>query len=182
MLYQKAGQLQYKTQHGKKRKDTILHCAGLPDSWASGVTYKNTPSLDWDGDPSAVDACKRIVDAYAAQMSNNTSWTHGLKQDFKFISCSGSNIATLQGQAWQMDNSPAFATLTIGGNDVCFYDIAVKCIYYPNPLHSYGPDYPDLSGECFQAIQVANEKINANGEGSLRDSIYQGLRAILDTD
>lgn len=159
--------------------DRTLHWAGLGDSWASGVTYQNNPSLDWDGDPGAVESCKRIVDAYAAQMSNDTSWVNGMKQDFKFISCSGSRIDTLRGQAEQMDNTPTFATLTIGGNDVGFYDIAIACIYHTNPVHFYGPDYPDQSGDCWKAIDNTRRIIS---DGRQRNSISRGLGAILATD
>ncbi|MCJ1254120.1 hypothetical protein MMC24_001934 [Lignoscripta atroalba] len=160
-------------------QDGVLHWAGLGDSWASGVTYEHKPSVNWDGDPEAVKACRRIADAYGAQMSNDTGWLNGMKPDFKFISCSGARILNMLGQAEQMDNAPAFATLTVGGNDAGFYDVAVACIYHSEPRQNYGPEYPDESGECWKAIDWAHNRING---GKQRDDIKKALGAIYDTD
>jgi hypothetical protein len=40
-----------------------LHWTALGDSWASGVTYKHDPSLDWTAPRD--ENCRSILDAYA---------------------------------------------------------------------------------------------------------------------
>lgn len=63
-----------------------LHWTALGDSWASGVTYKHDPDLDWTAplDPN----CRRILDAYSVQLFNDTTWSGVRKQVCTFTSIS----------------------------------------------------------------------------------------------
>ena len=136
-----------------------LQWAGLGDSYASGVTYPHDPNLDWTAprDPN----CRRILDAYAVQMHNQTDWSGGRKNTFNFPACSGSEFADIEGQAnfmSEVDHPAEFATLTIGGNELEFFKIAEACFYHPGP--NYGRPYPDKGGECASRLAVANETLD----------------------
>ena len=66
-----------------------LEWAALGDSWASGVTYQNSPDLDYDmGNDEPIAQCRRIVDAYGYQMFQDNSWSGLRPQKFNFVACS----------------------------------------------------------------------------------------------
>jgi len=135
-----------------------LHWTALGDSWASGVTYKHDPSLDWTAPRD--EKCRRILDAYAVQLYNDTTWSGARRQIFTFPACSGSRYADIQGQTNFMGDKPEFATLTIGGNDANFFPVVRDCIYQYDTFHSYGGEYP-APGDCADSIAQAQTFISS---------------------
>jgi hypothetical protein len=76
-----------------------------------------------------------------------------------FPACSRSVFQSVEGQANFIGEKPEFATLTIGGNDANFFDVVESYIYQYKPGF-YGPEYPDESGACAQAIKKAQLAIS----------------------
>lgn len=151
---------------------TTLPWAAFGDSWASGVNYRDylgRNSLAYDkGDDAEIARCRRIIDAYSVQLKNDPDFptiTNGRTAYLLFQACSGARMPDIGGQMDLLPSSPApgFATMTIGGNDAGFFDVASSCIFHQDSLtgHNYGPAYPDPSGECYKAIQSANNTINS---------------------
>ncbi|KAL9110137.1 MAG: hypothetical protein Q9227_005331 [Pyrenula ochraceoflavens] len=136
-----------------------LPWAAMGDSWASGVTYDK---LAYDKDA----GCLRIKDAYSVQLSKDHGWTND-HQEFKFVACSGSRIAAAVGQAQQMSTDSddktkikrKFATMTLGGNDAGFYDVAVQCFYQYNPRPGIYGKYPDKNSACKKALAQVRDNI-----------------------
>lgn len=151
-----------------------LHWTALGDSWASGVTYKHDPNLDWTAprDPN----CKRILDAYSVQLYNDTTWSGVRKQVFTFPACSGSRFTDIQGQTNYMGDKPEFATLTIGGNDAGFFAVVRDCIYQYE-AGPYGGEYP-ADGSCKDAILTVQRFISS---GQLEEGVRsQAIQVVYD--
>ncbi|KAL9115233.1 MAG: hypothetical protein Q9227_001027 [Pyrenula ochraceoflavens] len=148
----------------------------MGDSWASGVRYKDR--VYGDG------TCLRNKDAYSVQLSEDTGWTDET-QKFKFVACSGARIGAALGQAIDMstddDNKSKikrkFGTMTLGGNDAGFYQVAVDCFYQYNPQpDAYGPPYPDPNSACKKALQGVRDNI-ANAADKV--NIFAAIDAVM---
>jgi lysophospholipase L1-like esterase len=116
--------------------------------------------------------CLRIWDAWAAQMQTDTTWTHG-QHNLTFVGCSGNrynDIADSENSQISQAGSPRFITLTIGGNDLGFFNVASNCIYQQDGTKDYGPQYKDdtqRTGECAKAIDQARNNINDLAYGQI---------------
>ena len=161
------------------KKDN-LQWAALGDSFASGVTYKHDPSLDWTApyDPN----CRRILDAYSVQLFNQTDWTGNRPQTFNFPACSGAKFEKIEEQAGYISEPgrPAeFVTLTVGGNDAKFAEVARTCMYHPDWKHYYGAPWPDQGGDCFKKlVEVKSIINNARFQDDLQDKALEPLMRI----
>jgi hypothetical protein len=112
------------------------------------------------------DGCLRLNHAYGVLMNQTTTWTKG-HNNFTFSACSGAQYANIAedknaSQIAKSGPNPRFITLTIGGNNIGFFNIAVNCIYQQDLRHNYGAPYendPGRTGDCAQAIDVARSRI-----------------------
>ncbi len=135
--------------------------ANIGDSWASGVAYLPTNTFD-----NNKDNCLRITESYTAQMQADKQWTTG-KQDLRFAACSGSKLVDMASppEKWgghylvSKTGSPRILTMTVGGNNAGFFNVARACIFQHEPNHDYGAPFPDPKGECGKAIQDAYDYI-----------------------
>lgn len=112
-----------------------------------------------------------------------TSWLNSkvyAGQDFIFAACSGARFTDMAPSQMSQTGSPRFVTMTIGGNDMNFFNIAVNCIYQPELQTDYGLDYdidPNCTGQCCQAIKASQQSIDE----SLENDLTTALDDIFDT-
>ncbi|KAF2419586.1 SGNH hydrolase [Tothia fuscella] len=155
-----------------------LEWGTIGDSWDSGVAYSKDTELDGNKD-----SCLRFKDAYAAQMDVDRSWVQqGLGETkFTFAGCSGARLVDMYLGQSQINklNRPDFAVMTVGGNNVGFFDVAANCLFQPYPLTDYGKPYhldPNGEGLCKKALKATRNYIRDTGDGSLEAA----FRATLD--
>jgi len=107
------------------------------------------------------DNCWRLQQAYSSQMNQNVTWAKG-PSNLTFVACSGAHYSDIAAdpRSSQLSKAghPSFITLTVGGNNIGFYNIVVNCLYQPERYGDYGNPYdndPDQSGNCIVAMQAA---------------------------
>ena len=164
------------------------HYVALGDSYSSGEGLANQAS-DYIGE-SAGDSCHRAVDAYPELVASNLEFS-----EFKFVACSGATSGSsydwvpnfsdgkgslLRGRndepsqisASTLNSSTTEISLTIGGNDVGFANLAQACISMmtkAGPVQSVVP--LPFSG-CKKLIGLAEQVI---GDGTVNSQLGQAL-------
>lgn len=136
-----------------------LRFAVLGDSWASGVSYQT--SVQYDDNSSG---CMRNNQAYGVQLKNDITWA-GSNISFDFPACSGSRMIDMAKGHDQIDQlqDPNIIIMTIGGNDIGFFEVVDSCVFLSNTTHDYGPQYendPGRVGEYAKAIDKAMGYLN----------------------
>ncbi|KMP01654.1 hypothetical protein CIRG_01793 [Coccidioides immitis RMSCC 2394] len=149
----------------------IKRFASLGDSYASGV-----------GAGKLLDrGCWRYSDSYPAQL-NNSAILRDSGHTMQFLACSGTVMKKNWGKAvpsgpskrreiWDqiiaMEDAD-FVTLSVGGNDVGFFDLLNACLY-----RFYGPASPD----CAKTTKATRTKIMG---GEFKGTYNMVLDAILE--
>lgn len=148
--------------HVKTKRADAFEWAAIGDSWATGVRAK-----DDDDYLSGSQECLRTKYAYGPQLEQDGSWPGESGQKFNFAACSGAilhDMAASDGGQQQVKNtgSPHLITMTAGGNNAGFFNIASNCLYQQDDK-DYGPEFaddPDGTGECAKAIKGSSDYIN----------------------
>ena len=137
----------------------INEWSALGDSFASGVGA---------GDPIGnMLPCRQFDQGYPPQMNGDSRLGSDTNRKFNFVACSGSRTKNIvkggpYSQADRLGN-PQIATLTIGGNNVGFFDILNACIYQ---------FYWGWSGDCNEALANSQALIDSpEFETNITDSI-----------
>jgi len=131
--------------------------AAIGDSWASGV--RASDSEDYI---KGSQECLRTNYAYGPQLESDPSWNGGDKENFHFAACSGATLGDMVKGQKQINNTgkPHLITMTAGGNNAKFFDIATNCIYQQNDDVDYGKEYADdknSEGLCAKSIKASND-------------------------
>ncbi|KAG9255207.1 esterase [Emericellopsis atlantica] len=121
----------------------------LGDSYSAGI------GTGFNG---TEDACRRGLHAHPMLIHEDLVNIEGEnKTSFEFLSCTGSTISDLlrDGESGQIaefntTTSADFALLSIGGNDLGFFDIMNSCIFR---------FYSFYSGTCEEALARSDERI-----------------------
>ncbi|KAL8731549.1 MAG: hypothetical protein Q9181_004270 [Wetmoreana brouardii] len=149
-----------------KRDDDTFEWGAIGDSWATEVAAKTAdeyvPGQNKDN------SCLRTNYAYGPQLEQDSTWTHGLTENFHFAACSGKHLSDMAKDQNQMKDTgkPHLVTMTAGGNNAGFYEIAVNCIFQ-HLNQDYGPEYADDYdgvGECANSIKKSYEYITSTGD------------------
>jgi hypothetical protein len=106
-----------------------------------------------------------MSEAYAYQMTIDTSWKESGKLDLQFKGCSGSQLVDIvQGrQQLKQAGNPTFVVMTVGGKNARLAAIINACIYRANPAGNYGPAFhadPNGEGTCKKALFEARNYID----------------------
>ncbi|KAI2010549.1 hypothetical protein LOZ50_001033 [Ophidiomyces ophidiicola] len=135
---------------------TIKRFAALGDSYATGV------GAGLELDPN----CWKFSDSYPAQLSRADIY-NGSNPEMQFLACSGTvmrsnwvQASSRGGKKWKqiweqigaIENAD-FVTLSVGGNDIGFFNVLNGCAY-----RFYGPASPD----CEKMLMMAKKKIKSN--------------------
>src|SRR5262245_51896299 len=121
----------------------------LGDSYSSGVGAGS-----YDGS-----SCERSSNAYAAKWAAAHS-----PASFNFAACSGATTADVRNsQLSALNSNTSLASITIGGNDVCFTNVMETCV-----LNS--------DSACQTAVNNAENQMRTTLPGSL-SSLYSAMRA-----
>ncbi|KFY31523.1 hypothetical protein V493_01031 [Pseudogymnoascus sp. VKM F-4281 (FW-2241)] len=91
--------------------------------------------------------------------------------------CSGDTLEGLAGQisSWSNPDSASLGTLSIGGNDVGFSDIAYNCVITPNTVHWGSTN----RGYCTDAEKKAVDYMSDTGTSGLRLRLKEAYLSIL---
>ena len=165
-----------------KRADTFEWSA-IGDSWATGVRAK-----DGDDYVKGSQTCLRTNYAYGPQLEKDPSWVGEKTEKFNFAACSGAvlhDMAAKDGGQQQVKNTgkPHLMTMTAGGNNAKFFDIATNCIYQQFDK-DYGPEFADDKdgvGECAKAIKASKDYITGV-EGDIGKDLNATIFDIVDSD
>lgn len=163
---------------------TILQARGfaaLGDSYSAGIgTGLDDTELPTEGD------CRHGVHAYPELIHRDLNNATGQNTTFQWLSCTGAvttdilsssgaggaskNAAHEQGQVDLLNASlPVdFATLSVGGNDMGFFDVMNACIFR---------FYSFYSGTCEAALEAADAAVNS---GAFEQRLGVILREVLD--
>ena len=116
------------------------------DSFAAGMGTGNT---SWDG-------CRQGEFSYPKFIASATK----NENHFQNLPCSGATLDSVllgsegsQIEAWENANRTKFATLTVGGNDVGFYDVLTACVARVGGI---------FAGDCDAQLAEANETIHSD--------------------
>lgn len=147
------------------------------DSWSSGVNYGGPDaSVEYNyPDQDEICRCRRVKEAWPNQLTvdlnnrtNSSSdaapeWLQGRQIDLDFLACHASYFPDIPDQVSRLNKtySPDFGTLMIGGNPGGFADILYDCVFWPERGKDYGPEFPDPEGECFKALERANDIVRS---------------------
>ncbi|KGO39835.1 Esterase, SGNH hydrolase-type [Penicillium expansum] len=179
-----------------KCKTTIPIPSTGPSTTDAGCTQYNDVIIDQnDGDGFEPTGMVSFGDSFAAGMgtakatgdkcrvgSNNygTLLNKYLGEEIPFERkvCSGDTTTGLERQIkeWKSQSTASFATLTMGGNDIGFSDIALSCVVQPWSLRSLGK-YREL---CLESEHKAGSLLNDQGETGLRHKLKTLYKSILD--
>ena len=121
----------------------------LGDSYSAGIGT---------GTDGPEDECRHGVHAYPALMQTDLVDREGANRtSFQFLSCTGSTTDNLLagGSSSQIDNlnttiNADFALLSVGGNDLGFFDIMNSCIFR---------FYSVYSGTCEAALEKSDKQL-----------------------
>ena len=163
----------------------IVHQSATITALSPGTTFRANPSRIQKG-------YVAFGDSYAAGIGTGTTSGDACRQgqysypkqlaamadgdiDFQNYPCSGAVVGdVLQGgeksqiDKWTNVGNADVATLSIGGNDIGFYDILTACVLRVGQ---------EFSGDCAEQVRLAREKINGR---ELFSDISTALRQIID--
>jgi hypothetical protein len=143
----------------------------MGDSYSSGEGLGClAPGTDWQG----VNMCHRAKGAWG--MRTLPDWSGRW-----FVACSGATIQNLLGgqfneppQIDSVGSDDRKITLTIGGNDVGFSDVVVKCLAFRGTNTPSGSRIPGLSSGCDRKLDETQKAI-----AEMRSRLSDVYRAIL---
>ncbi|KAL1877431.1 hypothetical protein Daus18300_002417 [Diaporthe australafricana] len=133
--------------------------AALGDSYSAGIgTGLDDRELPSEGD------CRHGVHAYPQLINNDLNNATGLNTTFQWLSCTGAVTTDIlsgggakggHGQVDVLNTSLPldFATLSVGGNDLGFFDVMNACIFR---------FYSFYSGTCEAALIAADAAVRSN--------------------
>lgn len=127
------------------------------DSYAAGI---GTGVTEGSG-------CRRGQFSYPQQLASLAP-----EADFQNLPCSGAIVTDVRGDsgqisAWSNPERADIATISIGGNDIGFYNILTACVLRVGQ---------GFAGNCDEAISKAYEIINGR---ELSENVIAALREIL---
>lgn len=162
------------TLHSKIKRVDGYEWAVIGDSWASGV--RASASDDYI---SGSQVCLRTNYAYGPQLESDPSWNGGDKENFHFAACSGATLGDMAKGQQQINETgkPHLITMTAGGNNAKFFDIATNCIYQQNDDVDYGPEYADDTdgtGLCAKSIKASSDYLTG-ADGSIGTDLKNTL-------
>jgi hypothetical protein len=134
------------------------------DSYAAGMGTGKTSQ----------DSCRIGENNYGDLMYK--SWGNS-KIPFEKKVCSGDTISGLNRQIdeWNDPGKANVGTLTVGGNDVGFYDLVYWCVITPNTIH-WGST---ARGYCLDAERKAQDLMKDEGENGLKAKLKSAYLKIL---
>ncbi|KAF3015346.1 hypothetical protein E8E14_010814 [Neopestalotiopsis sp. 37M] len=125
------------------------------------------------------DECRRGLHAYPALIARDLSASQGGPNStvFQFLSCTGATtnellLASPESQINNLNGSLPidFALMSVGGNDLGFFEVMNACIFR---------FYNFYSGTCESALEHAQERLNGNDfEERLRIAILELLNRV----
>jgi lysophospholipase L1-like esterase len=131
------------------------------DSYAAGIGTGTTQG----------GGCRKGQNSYPKQLASEA----GDQIDFQNLPCSGAKVGeVLQGgknsqiDAWTNPQNSDIATISIGGNDIGFYDILTACVLRVGQFRA---------GDCNEQVQKAYDMINGR---ALFNDIASALHQIID--
>ena len=138
---------------------TMRHYVAFGDSFAAGMGTGNT---DWDGCRHGEFSYPKII---AAAFGNLT---------FQNLACSGaatkdvaSDGSKTQISTWKNASQADFGTVTVGGNDLRFYDVLTACVVRVGGI---------FAGDCAHEIARANESMH---DGAFGTGLIKTMQSIL---
>ncbi|ETS84008.1 hypothetical protein PFICI_05884 [Pestalotiopsis fici W106-1] len=156
-----------KTHHHHRPRAGFV---ALGDSYSAGI------GTGVDG---AEDECRRGLHAYPALIAKDLSASQGglNNTSFQFLSCTGATtnellLASPESQINNLNGSlPVdFALMSVGGNDLGFFEVMNACIFR---------FYNFYSGTCESALEHAQERLNGTEfEERLRIAILELLNRV----
>lgn len=150
--------------HNPRRRPTGFIALG--DSYSAGIGT---------GVNGTEESCRRGLHAYPVLLRKDLEVKEGINStSFEFLSCTGAGIDDVllnsdETQIGQFNTTTTadFATLSIGGNDLGFFDIMNSCIFR---------FYSFYSGTCEEALRKADEQLASRDfETQLRLAITEIL-------
>jgi hypothetical protein len=80
----------------------------------------------------------------------------------------------------QAGKAPQLVTYHAGGNNCDFGAVVTKCVFQPEPLTDWGPEYPDPSGACAQAFNTASHYIDNQERAALQGLYIDEFNTVVD--
>ncbi|KAF2225242.1 SGNH hydrolase-type esterase domain-containing protein [Elsinoe ampelina] len=143
----------------RQDQSSILPWATIGDSWASSVAYSDDVAFDGNRDN-----CLRSKESYTYQLEQDASWRQD-GQNLRFAACSGARLGDMAREGGQFQvrktGDPRILIMTAGGNDALFADVAVDCIYRPDPREDYGEPFPG-EGRCKASLERSSAFMDNN--------------------
>lgn len=153
--------------------------ASLGDSYSAGIgTGLDDEYLPSEGD------CRRGAHAYPELIRRDLDGAVGLNATLQWLSCTGAVAADVLSGGGKGPGAPkapegqvdllnaslplGFATLSVGGNDLGFFDVINACIFR---FYSY------YSGTCEAALEAADAAVQS---GEFEERLRAVLREVLD--
>lgn len=102
----------------------VMNWAAMGDSYASGIGAGERGSLSGDT------SCSRYTEAYPNVMNVVLDSTAPDTREFFYVACSGAKTADVKdNQAGSFVGDIDIATLSVGGNDIGFFNLINNCIF-----------------------------------------------------
>lgn len=137
----------------------VVNWAAMGDSYASGI------GAGVRGDNSGDYVCSRYSEAYPNVMNIVLDGTGPVTREFFYVACSGAQTNNVRDDqagnfVWDVD----IATLSVGGNDIGFFEIINNCIF-----QFY------ITESCENQINIAQGKIDSEEFHSNLDGVLSKI-------
>lgn len=137
----------------------VVNWAAMGDSYASGIGagVRGSNSGDY--------SCSRYTEAYPNVMNVVLDGTSPVQRQFFYVACSGAqtnNVRDDQAGAFVADVD--IATLSVGGNDIGFFDLINNCIF-----QFY------ITNSCEEQISITQGKIDSDEFHSNLDGVLSKI-------
>ncbi|CAG8901464.1 unnamed protein product [Penicillium egyptiacum] len=156
--------------------DDIMFDSGSGYEIADMVSFGDSFAAGMGTDSTSTDSCRVGGNNYGGLIQKHYSGAGDPVSIEKRV-CSGDTTSGLEKQIedWSSTGSANLATLTMGGNDLAFADIAWNCLLTPNTAR-WASTYRQW---CIESEDKARKLMNDDGEDGLRHKLKTLYKSII---